>query len=171
MEKVYPDAPVLSFYELLTLASVLEKENLADERSYSSAVFFNRLAHPEYEGIGGRLESNATVLYAIRHDTGTLPTEFTDAERNYVSSYNSYTTAGLPPTPITTPTADSINAALYPATDLEGTPLTYYYFVATKSGYSFFAETFQEHQANIVRANNGEEAKSPLDVEAEDEYA
>ncbi|MBQ8236319.1 MAG: endolytic transglycosylase MltG [Clostridia bacterium] len=171
MEKVYPDAPALSFYELLTLASVLEKENLADERSYSSAVFFNRLAHPEYEGIGGRLESNATVLYAIRHETGTLPTEFTDAERDYVSAYNSYTNAGLPPTPITTPTADSINAALYPATTMEGTPLTYYYFVATKSGYSFFAETFEQHQANIVRANNGEEAKSPLDVEAEDEYA
>lgn len=171
MEKVYPDAPALSFYELLTLASVLEKENLADERSYSSAVFFNRLAHPEYEGINGRLESNATVLYAIRHDTGKIPDAFTEAERSYPSSYNSYTNEGLPPTPITTPTADSINAALYPATDMEGLALNYYYFVATKSGYSFFAETFEQHQANIVRANNGEEAKSPLDVESGDDEA
>lgn len=139
--------------DILTMASILEKEGLPAERSTIGAVFYNRLGNPEYESIDGRLESNVTVLYAIRHFERSVSPDFGEYELNYESPYNSYRYAGLPPGPVVSPTADSIIAALYP---MDG--CSYYYFVATNSGYSFFAETLAEHQQNVERAKNGEVA-------------
>ena len=153
LEENYPGMEPLTLDEIITLASVLEKEGLAAERSTISAVFYNRLNNPEYEAINRRLESNATVLYAIKHNEGAVSGQFTDYEKNYESAYNSYLHEGLPPGPIVSPSIDSINAALYP---LKG--CTYYYFVATDSHYSFFAETKAEHEQNVERAKNGEVA-------------
>ena len=167
MAEKYPDAPELSVYELLTLASILEKEGRAEERERISAVFYNRLTNPQHEGIEGKLESNATTQYALRHDGYDVSLEFGDFEVNYETPYNSYKYAGLPPTPISTPALDSINAALYPVEQFD-----FYFFVATNSGYSFFANTLEEHKINIERAKNGEEAEPPYpeDLE-EDDYA
>lgn len=167
MAEKYPDAPVLSVYELLTLASILEKEGRAEERERISAVFYNRLTNPLHEGIDGKLESNATTQYAMRHDGHDVSLDFGEFELNYETPYNSYKYAGLPPTPISTPALDSINAALYPVQDFD-----FYFFVASKSGYSFFANTLEEHKINIERAKNGEEAEPPYpeDLE-EDDYA
>ncbi|MBQ8911196.1 MAG: endolytic transglycosylase MltG [Clostridia bacterium] len=167
MAEKYPDAPELSVYELLTLASILEKEGRAEERERISAVFYNRLTNPQHESIEGKLESNATTQYALRHDGYDVSMEFGDFEVNYETPYNSYKYAGLPPTPISTPALDSINAALYPVEQFD-----FYFFVATNSGYSFFANTLEEHKINIERAKNGEEAEPPYpeDLE-EDDYA
>lgn len=166
MEENFPDAPKLTVYEILTIASILEKEGVAEERNLISAVFYNRLQHPENEGIGGKLESNAVTQYALRHDGYKVSSEFGEFELNYETPYNSYKYAGLPPTPIVTPTLDSLNAALYPAEGLD-----YFFFVATDSGYSFFASTLAEHLENVERAKNGEVADSPFpDEEEGDDY-
>jgi UPF0755 protein len=167
MAEKYPDAPELSVYQLLTLASILEKEGRAEERERISAVFYNRLTHPEHEKIEGKLESNATTQYALRHDGHKVSSEFGEFELNYETPYNSYKYAGLPPTPISTPALDSINAALYPTEGFD-----YYFFVASASGYSFFANTLEEHKINIEKVKNGEEAEPPYpdDLE-EDDYA
>ena len=166
MEENFPDAPKLTVYEILTIASILEKEGVAEERNLISAVFYNRLQHPEHEGIGGKLESNAVTQYALRHDGYKVSSEFGEFELNYETPYNSYKYAGLPPTPIVTPTLDSLNAALYPAEGLD-----YFFFVATDSGYSFFASTLAEHLENVERAKNGEVADSPFpDEEEGDDY-
>lgn len=154
IEQYFPNAPKMTLDQLLTLASILEKESLPAERALVSAVFYNRLSNPRYESINGRLESNATVLYAIRHYNRTYKAEdFGEYEMDYVSPYNSYTNGGLPPGPISSPTVDSVNAALYPMANCP-----YYYFVATDSHYSFFAETYAEHLKNVEKARNGEVA-------------
>ena len=129
----------------------LETEGLADERARISAVFYNRLNDPVHDNIGGLLQSNVTVQYVLRHDGYTVTSEFGDFERNYQTPYNTFLYAGLPPGPVSTPTRESIDAALYPAADWD-----YYYFVTTNSGYSFFARTLAEHKINIERAKNGE---------------
>lgn len=151
LQKYYPDVKELSLHEILTLASILEKEGLADERARISAVFYNRLNDPVHDNIGGLLQSNVTVQYVLRHDGYTVTSEFGDFERNYQTPYNTFLYAGLPPGPVSTPTRESIDAALYPAADWD-----YYYFVTTNSGYSFFARTLAEHKINIERAKNGE---------------
>ncbi len=165
--KHYPDAPEMTLDQIITLASILEKEGLAAERFAISAVFYNRLSNPAYEGIEGKLESNATVQYALKHDGYDISLEFGEFEKNYPSPYNSYLYAGLPPGPIVSPTIDSINAALYP---LANCP--YYFFVATDSGYSFFAQTLAEHKINVERARNGEVANPYGDDEdwGDDDY-
>ncbi len=96
MAEKFPDLPQLTVYEILTLASILEKEGVAEERNLISAVFYNRLRNPEHEGIGGKLESNATTQYALRHDGYKVSSEFGAFELNYETPYNSYKYQGLP---------------------------------------------------------------------------
>ncbi len=164
LKEYYPNAPEMTLDEILTLASILEKEGLPAERVQISAVFYNRLCNPSYEGIGGKLQSNVTVLYQIRHDKVEFSTDsFTDFERNYPTPYNTYLNEGLPPGPIVSPTIESINAALYPLANCQ-----YYYFVTSVSGYSFFAETYDKHQRNIERALAGVPA-DPYSPEEDDE--
>lgn len=164
MAEKYPNTPQLSIYQILTLASILEKEGKAEERERISAVFYNRLTYPEHEGIDGKLESNATTQYAMRHDGHKVSLEFGEFELNYETPYNSYKYAGLPPTPISTPSLDSLNAALYPVEQFD-----YFFFVASASGYSFFANTLEEHKLNIERVKNGEEAEPPYPEDLEED--
>ena len=161
----YPNVE-MSFYDILTLASMLEKEGRPEERARISAVFYNRMNNPAYEDIGGRLESNATVQYELKHLGEKVSLEFGEREKNYLSPYNTYMFEGLPPTPIVTPTRESINAALYP-----DYTCTSFYFVGTKSGYSFFADTYEEHRQNVINVSNGMEAPPPMEEELpEEEY-
>ena len=105
-----------------------------------SSVFHNRLNYPQ--GFP-RLDSDATIVYAIQIGTGTRPTTVTHEDLSYESPYNTYIYAGLPPGPITNPSASAIRYALYPAkTD-------FYFFVTADNGVAYFAETGDEHQANI----------------------
>ena len=154
----------MNFYDILTLASMLEKEGRPEERAKISAVFYNRMQNPTYEDIGGRLESNATVQYELKHLGYPVSLDFGEFELTYKSPYNTYMFEGLPPGPIVTPTRESINAALYPDYTCDA-----YYFVGTKSGYSFFSQTYAQHIDRVLAARNGEEAPPPMEEELPEE--
>ncbi len=127
----------LSLYDVLTLASIIEKEgggkgpmSLAEERALISGVFYNRLL------IGQGLESDATVNYITGKNTPGV--SLRDTEIN--SPYNTYRYAGLPPGPIGVPSLGSIQAALRP------TKSDFYYFLHRQpSGEVVFSKTFSEH--------------------------
>jgi UPF0755 protein len=120
----------MSRHDVMTLASIIEKEaRLAQERPVISAVYHNRLKR------GMLLQADPTVQYALgRHVDRVL---YKDLEVD--SRYNTYKHPGLPPGPIASPGAASIEAALYPAS------VPYLYFVAHPDGHHEFRETFAEH--------------------------
>jgi len=125
-----------NFYNDLILASIVERESLTnEERPKIASVFTNRLR------INIALESDATVNYATGK-SNPRPT-FEDLKVN--SPYNTYKNPGLPPTPISNPRVESIEAAVEPAdTD-------YYYFIHEQdgSGQVHFAKTLAEHNENV----------------------
>ncbi|MFQ6110411.1 MAG: endolytic transglycosylase MltG [Nitrospinota bacterium] len=139
----------LSRHEVLTLASLIEKETSLDkERPLVSAVYHNRLRR------GMRLQSDPTVIYAIEDFDGNLTKEHLAID----SPYNTYLYPGLPPGPITNPGLSSIRAALYPAR------VDYLYFVSRKDGSHHFSRTLAEHNAAVARYQLGgrkREAKRP----------
>jgi UPF0755 protein len=120
----------MSRHDIVTLASIIEKEaRLAQERPVISAVYHNRLKR------GMLLQADPTVQYALgRHVDRVL---YKDLEVD--SRYNTYKHPGLPPGPIASPGAASIEAALYPAN------VPYLYFVAHPDGHHEFRETYAEH--------------------------
>lgn len=126
----------LTFPQILTLASIIEKETgNPDERAVISSVFHNRLR------IGMPLQADPTVIYGLPNFSGNLTKE----HLNTPSPYNTYLNTGLPPTPICNPSMESIKAALYPEeTD-------FLYFVATGDGSHVFSSTYKEHKANVDR--------------------
>ena len=126
----------LSLLEVITMASIVEKEKSADLEGYSIAsVFYNRLMNASTYPF---LNSDATILYATDYyNAGEL---VTDAQIN-ASPYNTYTQTGLPPTPIANPGLSSIDAALDP----EDTD--YFYFILDRSaGFHRFSKTLAEHE-------------------------
>jgi len=126
-----------SFHQVLTLASIIEKETkLAEERHIVSSVFHNRLK----ENVP--LKSDPTVIYALLPNfDGNLTKE--DLKIN--SPYNTYQNRGLPPTPIASPGLDAIKAALYPAA------VDYLYFVSMNNGKHKFSTTLQEHNMAVLK--------------------
>jgi UPF0755 protein len=134
-EQRSPDLPFDTPYQALILASIVEKETgVADERSRVAGVFVNRLRR------GMRLQSDPTVIYGLgsQYD-GTIHTD----ELTTDTPYNSYTRAGLPPTPISLPGLESLLAVVQPdqTDDL--------YFVATGQGGHHFSKTLAEHDAAL----------------------
>lgn len=124
----------LSRYEVVTLASIVEKEaKHAHERPLISAVFHNRLRR------GWRLEADPTVLYAL----GNPKRQLTRVDLEVDSPYNTYRHTGLPPGPICNPGMDSIRAALRPVST------SHLYFVAIDDGKHHFSTTLKEHQKMI----------------------
>jgi peptidoglycan lytic transglycosylase G len=123
-------------YEGIVLASLVESEVLLDEeRPLVSGVIHNRL------DLGMKLDIDATVLYALgTRDIG----EF---DREVDSPYNTYLVAGLPPTPIAAPGRASLEAAAAPA---ESSYL--FYVLSDNEGHHAFAETIEEHNANVAKA-------------------
>src|SRR5690606_22449195 len=94
---------------------------------------------------GMRLETDPTVIYGITDGHGVLDRGLRRSELNQVTPYNTYRIDGLPPTPIANPGRAAIRAALNPAqTD-------YLFFVADGSGGHAFAQTLDEHNANVAR--------------------
>ncbi|MBR4204776.1 MAG: endolytic transglycosylase MltG, partial [Clostridia bacterium] len=121
--------------QIVTLASMVEKEAAAPSEFFKVAsVFLNRLK--PYSGFP-RLESDATVVYAIQHDTGERTVDLF-----YETPYNTYQHEGLPPGPIANPSASALLAALTPY------ETNYYYFVSD-NGETFFSETKEEHDQHI----------------------
>lgn len=130
----------LSAYELLIVASLVEREaKVDDDRALVSQVIYNRLAKNQ------RLQIDATVIYALGQ--AGKKTRVTNADLKAPGPYNTYENLGLPPTPIAGPGEASIAAALEPE---PGTFL--FYVVIDKEGRHAFATTLAEHQRNIERA-------------------
>lgn len=131
------DLPFETPYEALILASIVEKETaLASERPRIAGVFTERLR------IGMRLQTDPTVIYGLGEAfDGNL--RRTDLERD--GPYNTYTRAGLPPTPIALPGSDALRAAVRP--DERGE----LYFVATglPDGSHAFSRTLAQHEAAV----------------------
>jgi len=127
----------LADYEILILASIIEKEAKdSDERELISAVFVNRLKR------GMKLDSCATVIYGIwDHFDGNLRRSDLDSP----SDYNTYIIAGLPKTPICNPGRAAIHAALNPA------DVDYLYFVSKNDGTHYFSTTLSEHNRAVYK--------------------
>ena len=121
-------------HEVVTLASIVEKETAApEERSLIAAVFLNRLNR------GMRIESDPTVIYGMKDFDGNL----TRKDLETPTPYNTYQIMGLPPGPIANPGRASIEAVLYPA---EG---SYLYFVSKNDGSHHFSRTLSEHNRMV----------------------
>ncbi len=133
----------LSSYQVLTIASIIEKEAKTDaDRPKIARVIYNRLAQ------GMNLEIDATVIYAMGGNVERLT--FDDIN-NTNSPYNTYKNPGLPPGPIAMPGRASIKAAMNPA---DGPWL--FYVVVDKDGNHAFAKTLREHEKNIkIAEQNG----------------
>lgn len=130
----YAQSQGLSTYDVLKLASIIEKESTSDTRGTVSSVFYNRMS------IDMPLQSDATTAYEVGHD----PTwEETHAD----TPYSTYTNNGLTPTPICSPGIESLKAACSP----EQTDYYYFYFKADENGEMqyYFSRTNDEHNAAV----------------------
>jgi len=140
----------LSLYEVLTVASIVEREAVvAEERPAIAGVYLNRLA------AGIKLEADPTVQYAMGYqaavDQWWKTPVFLEEYSSVDSPYNTYLYAGLPPGPIASPGLSSIQAVLQPAQH------AYLFFVALPdgSGRHVFATTFEEHSENVRKYLQG----------------
>jgi UPF0755 protein len=133
--------PYKNTHEALIMASIIEKETgIPADRGKVASVFVNRLR------IGMRLQTDPTVIYGLgeRFDGNLRKIDLlTD------TPYNTYTRAGLPPTPIALPGAASIEAALNPPTT------EYFYFVARGDGSSVFSRTLEAHNRAVNQYQRG----------------
>ncbi|SHH60504.1 endolytic transglycosylase MltG [Sporanaerobacter acetigenes] len=120
----------LSLNEMVTLASIVEREAKVDEeRDIISAVFYNRIKK------GMLLESCATVQYAL----GERKEKLTYNDLKINSIYNTYTHKGLPPGPIASPGLKSLQAAMHPA------DVDYLFFVSNGDGTHTFSTNYKDH--------------------------
>jgi UPF0755 protein len=134
------DVPLKSPEEMLTLASIIEKETgVAEERRQVASVFTNRLNQ------GMKLQTDPTVIYGVTRGEGVLGRGLRLSELRRETPWNTYVIDGLPPTPIANPGLASLRAAVDP----DETP--YIFFVADGTGGHAFAVTLAEHNANVAR--------------------
>ncbi|MCH7623108.1 MAG: endolytic transglycosylase MltG [Nitrospinae bacterium] len=126
----------LSFHEVVTLASLIEKETGVDEeRKLISSVFHNRLKK------NMRLQTDPTVIYAMINFDGNIRKK----DLNIDSPYNTYKYRGLPPGPIASPGLKSIIAALEPSNS------DYLYFVSRKDGSHQFSSNLMDHNHAVQK--------------------
>ena len=138
-----PDLPYQSPYEMLIMASIIEKETgRADERPLIASVFINRLRIPM------RLQTDPTVIYGMGENfDGNIRRRDLTAD----TPYNSYTRDGLPPTPIAMPGWGSLIAAAQPVKSDK------LYFVATRDGQGshYFSSSLTEHNRVVAKYQLG----------------
>ena len=126
----------LTVHELLTLASIIEREAVVkDEQRLISAVFWNRLR------VGMPLQADPTVQYAVAKERRAL----SRADLLTDHPYNTYIRTGLPPGPIASPGLGAIEAALEPA------PVKYLFFVAQDDKRHYFSMSVDEHNRAVAR--------------------
>ena len=134
------DLPVKTPEQLVTLASIVEKETgRPDERTRVAAVFVNRLKSRM------RLQSDPTIIYGLTGGKGSLGRPILKSEIEQSTPYNTYLIDGLPPGPIANPGRASLEAAANPARTKE------LYFVADGAGGHVFSDSYAEHQKNVTR--------------------
>jgi len=130
------DAAGMSMHELLTLASIVEKEvRTAETMKNVADIFLKRLK------IGMALQSDATINYIINGDDPSP----TYADLEVESLYNTYKHAGLPPGPISSPGLNALSAVLHPIHN------DYYYFLTTDDGAIYYGVTYDEHLRNKAK--------------------
>jgi len=128
----------VSFHDLVTLASIVEKETaVPEERALVAGVYYNRLARNML------LNADPCLIYAALME-GHYDGAISRADLQSDSLYNTYKHRGLPPGPIANPGRGSLQAALHPAVS------DYLYFVSGGNGRHRFARTLGEHVHNVV---------------------
>jgi UPF0755 protein len=126
-----------SFFDMLTMASILEDEAITiDDKKIVADILWRRLKR------GMRLQVDSSVHY-VSARTGDVFT--TKQEREADSPWNTYKYQGMPLGPIGNPSLTSIEAALYPITN------SYWYFLAGRDGKMQYAKTYEEHMRNVVK--------------------
>ena len=139
--------PLVSPDEVLTLASIVEKETgRASDRPFISSVFHNRLK------IGMRLQTDPTVIYGLGD---AFDGNLRRVDLRTDTPYNTYTRAGLPPTPIAMPGKAALKAAMEPA------PSNFLYFVAKGDGSSHFSQSLSEHNNAVNKYQRGISKQEP----------
>ncbi len=135
-----PDVPLRSAFDLITLASIVEKETgKTEERPHVAGVFANRLNRDM------RLQTDPTVVYGIVGGKGSLGRGLTRTELDTPTPFNTYLIKGLPPGPIANPGKAALEAAGNPAKTRD------IFFVADGKGGHSFAETNEQHVRNVSR--------------------
>ncbi len=144
----------LTLHEVLTLASIVEKETAqSSERPLIAAVFLNRLRR------GMRLQADPTVIYGISSFSGNL----TKKDLRTITPYNTYRINGLPPGPIANPGKAAIEAVLltpsqfekkYPHGDWQSLG-KYVYFVSKNDGSHIFSKSLAEHNRAVSKYQKG----------------
>ncbi|MEX0749247.1 MAG: endolytic transglycosylase MltG [Dehalococcoidia bacterium] len=144
-DEVSREGQAMTFHDVVTLASIVEREAAtAEERPIIASVFLNRLR------LGIPLQADPTVQFAVAADPASVEQygywkrELTLDDLKIDSPYNTYVYGGLPPGPIANPGLDSVLAVIRPAST------EYLFFVAkADDGTHVFAETLEEHEANV----------------------
>lgn len=134
-----------SIHQILTIASIIEKEAITDEdRALVASVIYNRL------DTGMTLGMDTTILYVLEEHK----VDITYGDMEVESPYNTYKYPGLPPGPICNPGESAIRAALYPAES------NYYYFVLSDKldGSVKFSETFEEFEVDVEKYYSARDA-------------
>ncbi len=134
-QKRKPNLPYITPYEMLTMASIVEKETAqAIERDIIAGVFVRRLQK------NMRLQTDPTVIYGMGLNySGDIRSKDLSTD----TPYNTYTRKGLPPTPIAMASLESIIASAHPK---DGKSL---YFVANNRGGHYFSDTYEQHQKAV----------------------
>ncbi|MDB5548990.1 MAG: endolytic transglycosylase MltG [Tardiphaga sp.] len=159
-ERRSADVPVKTPEQLVTLASIVEKETgRADERSRVASVFVNRLQKKM------KLQSDPTIIYGLVGGKGTLGRPIKRSEIQQPSPFNTYVVDGLPPGPIANPGRASLEATANPARTRD------LFFVADGTGGHTFSETYDAHSKNVAKLRAIEKAAANDTVEPPDETA
>lgn len=144
MAKLSPDSPLKTRLDVLTLASIVEKEATLDsEKPIVAAVLLNRLKKRM------RLQADPTTIYAITLGEYKLARNLTKKDLAIQSPYNTYRIAGLPPGPISCPGVKSLEAVVNPA------KVDFLYFVSDGKWGHYFSSSYAEHlrYVNMYRKN------------------
>lgn len=143
LDKLMPllskDSPLKTRLDVLTLASIVEKEALLDyEKPIIASVFLNRLNK------NMKLQADPTTIYAITMGKSKFTRPITKSDLQTSSAYNTYYTHGLPPSPIACPGIKAIEAVIKPSLT------NYLYFVVNGSGGHNFSQSLTEHNNNVL---------------------
>jgi len=146
-----PGLPLKTPEELVTLASIVEKETgRTDERSRVASVFINRLKNKM------KLQSDPTIIYGLVGGKGSLGRPIMKSEVEQKTPYNTYVVDGLPPGPIANPGRASLEAVANPARTKD------LYFVADGTGGHVFSETYDQHLKNVAKLRALERAEQQV---------
>lgn len=137
LKSQYPNENKLSDYEIIKLASIIEKESGSkSELAQISSVFHNRLR------IGMKLDSDPTIIYGLGDS---FDGNIRKRDMELFTEYNTYMIPGLPPTPISNPGKASLHAAINP------NETKFLYFVSMGNGSHYFSKDYNEHRMAVYK--------------------